>query len=155
MRANCARVLAAALLTAAISTVVGMSALFGTPSEAGRPIAAPPSKLQRSVRLTAHFATPHSQAARLVTTHTNRQTPSARTEVINRSLVVVRKRKAAHRSEPRQLTDVKPAAEPEPAPAPSPPAQPAPPVTPDDGDDQAPGHGHGRGHAHGHDKQDE
>jgi hypothetical protein len=153
MRATCARVLAAALLTAAISTVVGMSALFDTPSEAGRPIAAPPSKLQRSVRLTAHLAPPHTQSARLVTTHTNRQTPSVRTEVITRSLVVVRKRKAAHRSEPRQLTDVKPASEP--ATAPLAPAQPTLPVTPDDGDDQGPGNGHGRGHAYGHDKQDE
>src|SRR4029077_15860230 len=143
MRATCARVLAAALLTAAISTVVGMSALFGTPSEAGRPIAAPPSKLQRSVRLTARPEPPHGQStAQLVTTHTNRPAPSARTEVITRSLVVVRKRKPAHRSAGRQLTDVKPS--PEPAAAPT--AQPAP---------QADGSGHGRGHAYGHDKQDE
>lgn len=148
MRATCARVLAAALLTAAISTVVGMSALFGTPSQTGRPISAPPSQLQRTVRLTGHPEPP-----RLVTTHTNRPAPSVRTEVITRSLVVVRKRKAAHRSEPRQLTDVKPASEP--AAAPSPAAQPPPPVTADDGADQGPGHGHGRGHAYGHDKQDE
>ena len=149
MRATCARVLAAALLTAAISTVVGMSALFGTPSEAGRPIAAPPSKLQRSVRLTAHPEPPHRQdTARLVTAHTNRPAPSVRAEVITRSLVVVRKRKHAHRSEPRQLTDVKPASEP----APAPPAQPTPQA---DGNDLRPGNGHGRGHAYGHDKQDE
>jgi hypothetical protein len=140
MRATCARVLAAALLTAAISTVVGMSALFGTPSEAGRPIAAPPSQLQRSVRLTARPEPPRGQGtAQLVTTHTNRPAPSVRTEVIARSLVVVRKRKPAHRSAERQLTDVKPSSEPAPAPT-------AP---------QADGNEHGHGHAYGHDKQDE
>jgi hypothetical protein len=143
MRATCARVLAAALLTAAISTVVGMSALFGTPSEAGRPIAAPPSQLQRSVRLTARPEPPRGQGtAQLVTTHTNRPAPSIRTEVIARSLVVVRKRKPAHRWAERQLTDVKPSSEPAPAPT----AQPAP---------QADGNEHGHGHAYGHDKQDE
>jgi hypothetical protein len=62
--------------------------------------------------------------------------------VIARSLVVVRKRKPAHRWAERQLTDLKPSSEPAPAPT----AQPAP---------QADGNEHGHGHAYGHDKQDE
>ena len=53
MRGTCARVLAAALMTGAIATVVAMSALFETPRGPGGPIAAPPSSLQRSVRLQA------------------------------------------------------------------------------------------------------
>lgn len=151
MRETCVRVLAAALLTAAIATVVGMSALFRTPSEAGRPISAPPSSLQRTVRLTAHLAPPHRQRTpELVTTDTNRST-SVRHEVISRSLVVRHK----HRPSRRQLADVSPAA-PLPAAAPAPPApvsSPPPPPAQAQADEH--GKGNGRGHAYGHEKQDE
>src|SRR5437773_3945449 len=89
MRETCARVLAAALMTGAIATVVGMSAVLGTPSEAGQPIVAPPSSVQRTVRLTAKPAPRHRQtAARLVTAHTIHVRP--RPEVVTRSLAVVR-----------------------------------------------------------------
>src|SRR5512142_2913591 len=78
MRETCARVVAAALLTAAIATVVGMSTLVDTPREPMRSIAAPPSSVQRSVRLTAQIALRRQPpAARLVTTHPTYVRPRA------------------------------------------------------------------------------
>jgi hypothetical protein len=154
MRGTCARVLAAALMTGAIATVVGMGALFGAPSEASRPISAPPSSLQRSVRLTAHLTPRHRQSAtRLVTVHTNHFRP-VRQQPVN-GLAVTRTHHVAPRAR-RQLASVpKPVAAPVSAPAVAPaPADPPPPVTSED-DDQGKDHGHGRGHAYGHDKQDE
>jgi hypothetical protein len=154
MRETCARVLAAALMTGAIAAVVGMSALFGTPGEASRPISAPPSSLQRSVRLTAHLAPrARPRVARLVTAHTN-YVPSRSSTV--RVLAVTRTRHVSPRAR-RQLTSVrKPQPAPAPAPTPAPPAVPAAPADPAPPDtDQNEDHGHGHGHAHGHDKQDE
>jgi hypothetical protein len=150
MRGTCARVLAAALMTGAIATVVGMGAFFGMSSEASRPISAPPSSLQRSVRLTAHLAPRHrASAPRLVTVHTNHFRPAVN------GLAVTRTHHVAPRPR-RQLASVpKPEAPPVPAPVVAPaPAEPPPPVTNED-DDQGKDHGHGRGHAYGHDKQDE
>jgi hypothetical protein len=158
MRATCARVLAAALMTAAIATVVGMSALFRPASEAARPIAAPPSSLQRTVRVTAHVQSPRRQRrpspARLVT----RSTIAARPQPAPR-LAAVRKHRTRRPAPARQLaatsvtttttttTAAPPAVEPAAAPAPAPEAQPR---------DAAGGPGrHGRGHAYGHDKQDD
>jgi hypothetical protein len=155
MRGTCARVLAAALMTGAIATVVGMAALFGTPTEGGRPISAPPSSLQRSIRLTAHLAPRHRRSApRLVTVHTNHFRPVRQQQAVS-GLAGTRTRHVAPRPR-RQLTSVpKPEAVPVPAPAVAPtPADPPPPVTYED-DDQGKDHGHGRGHAYGHDKQDE
>src|SRR5215831_6196730 len=105
MRETCARVVAAALLTGAIATVVGMSALVDTPREPMRSIAAPPSSLQRSVRLTAHVVPRHRpSAARLVTTHTSYR--ARRPPAVARRLVVVR----AHRApEPRRQLAAVPA----------------------------------------------
>jgi hypothetical protein len=154
MRGTCARVLAAALMTGAIATVVGMAALFGTPTEGSRPISAPPSSQQRSVRLTAHLAPRHRKSApRRVTVHTNRIQP-ARQQAVS-GLAVARTRHVAPRPR-RELTSVpKPEAAPVPAPAVAPtPADPPPPVTNED-DDRGKDHEHGRGHAYGHDKQDE
>jgi hypothetical protein len=155
MRETCARVLAAALMTGAIATVVGMSALFGTPGEASRPISAPLSSLQRSVKLTAHPA-PRARpsAPRLVIAHTN-YAPSRPSTV--HVLAATRTHRAVPRAR-RQLTSVrKPQPAPAPAPTPAPPAVPAPadtaPPATDENEDH--GHGHGQGHAHGHDKQDE
>src|SRR5947207_7116988 len=87
MRETCGRVLAAALMTGAIATVVGMAALSDTPSEAGRPIAAPPSSLQHSVRLTVQPAPRrHPRTApRLVTAYTIHVQP--RRDVVTHSLV--------------------------------------------------------------------
>src|SRR4051812_38070176 len=86
MRETCARVLAAALMTGAIATVVGMSALFEMPREADRALVVPPSSLQRTVRLKVPPARRHAPAAeRLVSAHTN-NTPSRRV-VVTHSLV--------------------------------------------------------------------
>jgi hypothetical protein len=157
MRETCARVLAAALMTGAIAAVVGMSALFGATGEASRPISAPPSSLQRSVRLTAHLA-PRARpsVARLVTAHTN-YVPSRSSTVS--VLAVTRTRHVSPRAR-RQLTSLrKPQPAPAPAPTPAPPAVPAVPAVPADpappDTDQNEDHGHGHGQAHGHDKQDE
>jgi hypothetical protein len=160
MRATCARVLAAALMTAAIASVVGMSALFRPASQAARPIAAPPSSLQRTVRLTAHVQAPRRQSrpspARLVTRSTIAVRP--RPAPVTR-LATVRKHRTRRPGPPRQLaatttttvttttTPAPPAVEPAAASAPAPDAQPG------DAED-GPGR-HGRGHAYGHDKQDD
>jgi hypothetical protein len=163
MRATCARVLAAALMTAAIATVVGMSALFRPASEAARPIAAPPSSLQRTVRVTAHVLPARRQSrpspARLVTRSTIAVRP--RPAPVTR-LATVRRQRTRPPAPARQLaetitttvvttttttTAAPPAVEPAAAPAPAPEAQPG---------DAADGPGrHGRGHAYGHDKQDD
>lgn len=169
MRETCARVLAAALLTAAIATVVAMAAHLNGPSGAGTPIAAPLSSNERTVRLTARPLPRHRSIAKLVTTHTTHVGPQS--EVIHRSLVVVHRRRAQRRTPPphRQLTASVPspttpaavatAPTPAPAPAPPPPVETTAPVATNgeqsDEQGQGQGHGHGRGHAYGHDKQDD
>jgi hypothetical protein len=166
MRETCARVLAAALMTGAIATVVAMSAVLGAPSEAGRPIAAPPSSVQRIVRLTAQPAPRHQRtAARHVTAHTIHARPTP--AVVTRSLAVVRPHRVRRPVHHRQLAAAKPpptapVAPPAPAVAgaPAPPAEPAPPPTAEDadnGDDGDPGHGHDHGHGqeHGHGRSDQ
>jgi hypothetical protein len=50
MRETCARVLAAALMTGAIATAMGLPTLFESDGNPGRRLTAPPSSLQRSVR---------------------------------------------------------------------------------------------------------
>jgi hypothetical protein len=151
MRETCARVLAAALMTGAIATVVGMSALFNTPTEAGRPIAAPPSSLQRSVRV--EVAVHRRNRVERIETARPISAP-ARPGVVSRRVVIVRK----HRSQPprRSLasTQRKPraparvvASQPTVAPPPGAPAAPetvAPATEQNDGK---------HGHAYGHDKE--
>src|SRR5438093_7771113 len=89
MRETCARVLAAALMTGAIAVVVAMSALFGTPSGAERPITAPPSSLQRSIRVEVRRALPHRKSVeRLVVVHPI--SPPARPVVVTRRFVIIR-----------------------------------------------------------------
>ena len=165
MRETCARVLAAALMTGAIATVVAMSPMLGTPTEPGRPIAAPPSSAQRTVRLTAQLLPRHRQSASgLVTAHTIHVQP--RPEVVTRSLVVVQSHRVRRRVQHRQLAAAKPqparpAAPAAPAAVPAPaPAEPAARPTGEDADNSDgsdPGHGHGHGHGHGrgHSDQDE
>jgi hypothetical protein len=169
MRETCARALAAALMTGAIATVVGMAALVRTPNEAAAPMSAPPSALQRSVRLAAQPAPrPHRSVSRLVTTSTI-QVP-ARPAPARPTLAVVRRRPARQPVRRRQLASTTPvttataapASVSEPAAAPDEPAA-APPAVPSAETDQPEGHdegeghrhGHGRGHAYGHDKQDD
>ncbi|MFL5950349.1 MAG: hypothetical protein ACJ74M_01990 [Gaiellaceae bacterium] len=155
MRETCARVLAAALLTGAIASVVGMSTLLGTPGQAGPRLAAPPPALERSVRLTA-LPRPKQQAraTRLVTTptiHTH-----ARPETVTRRLVVVHPHPVRRPAPRRQLAAAKP--QPAPPALPAPPDPPVPvqpaPAAPAEADDQSDDdrgdgrkeHGHGRGH---------
>jgi hypothetical protein len=166
MRETCARGLAAALMTGAIVTVVGMAALVKAPTETGAPMSAPPSALQRSVHLAPQPARrPRRIAAGLVTRRTIhvRTRPQA---VSSRSLAVVRRHPARRRStRQRQLAATTPAptAQPEAAPTdagatPEPQAAPPAAAAPTDQaaeQDQGPGNGHGRGHAYGHDKQDD
>jgi hypothetical protein len=53
MRETCARVLAAALMTGAIATVVAMSTLFSMPRQSGQVLTAPPSSLRRAIIVAA------------------------------------------------------------------------------------------------------
>jgi hypothetical protein len=162
MRETCARVLAAALMTAAIATVVGMSTLFGTAREASRPIAAPPSSLQRIVRLTAHVQPTRRpsrpRVTRVVTSRTIHAQPRRLRASVTR-LAAVHKRRIRRAAPARQLaaapattatttvTTTVPPAVVSASPAPTADAQP---VVDADG----PGR-HGQGHAYGHDKKDD
>jgi len=172
MRATCARVLAAALMTGAIATVVGMSALFDTPREAGRALVVPPSSLQRTVRLRVPPAHRRARAAeRLVSAHTSSSAQSRPVLVIRtlvRHTTVVRQI-----PQRRRLAAVKPKPTPpvQPAPPPAPPQPATPPPAPvapvdarakgDEGDDQSNEHGNdhgqGKGHEHGngHEEHDD
>src|SRR5262245_48273776 len=137
MRATCARVLAAALLTGAIATVVWMSALVGTPNEAGRPIAAPPSSQQRTVRLTAQ-GPPRRHAAERLVTHNTIPAVTRPAAAASSLAVVVDKRRPRRQAPGRELATRATPAVSEPV--------------PDTG--RAPEVEqlrHGRGHAHGRD----
>jgi hypothetical protein len=158
MRETCARVLAAALMTGAIAGTVAMSALFGPSSEADRPITAPPSSLQRSVRAQVLRAPPvHRSVERPVAAHSLR-TPRARPVVASHRLVIirthrvhaVRRRLATTKPKPQPVAVVsEPTASPAPAsPAPAPP--PSPPAVEETESDHD--HGNGNGNAYGHDK---
>ena len=89
MRETCARVLAAALLIGTIAAVAGLSALSGQPDQTGGAIAAPPSALQRTVRLTAPPEHRRAPAAEHVTEPLVRS--RAQADVVTRSLVIVRR----------------------------------------------------------------
>jgi hypothetical protein len=71
MRETCARVLAAALMTGAIATAMGLPTLFDGAGDLGPGVTAPPSSLQRSVRIPALSAPARpDRAERLVTAQT-------------------------------------------------------------------------------------
>jgi hypothetical protein len=166
MRETCARVLAAALMTGAIATVVGMSALFDTPGEVDRALTVPPSSQLRSVRVEVPPAPPRAPAVvRLAIAHPTR-TASVRPAILTRRLVV-RRTFVARRTRPRrQLAAVQPKPTPATQPAPAPEPQTAPPPAP-----PAPGRSgkeqpkvgaggdhadqHDGGHGQGHDKREE
>src|SRR6266511_2230631 len=82
MRETCARVLAAALMTGAIASVVAMSALLNTPRDDGYALTTPPSSLQRSVRVPALAAPPRPVRAERLVTALSVQTPVARPVVV-------------------------------------------------------------------------
>src|SRR5712691_202188 len=67
MRETCARVLAAALMTGAIATAMGLPTLFDSAQDSGRVLTAPPSSLQRSLPAPALFVpVRRARAERLV-----------------------------------------------------------------------------------------
>jgi len=157
MRETCARVLAAALMTGAIAAVVAMSAVLNTPRDDSYPLTAPPSSLQRSVRVPAPAAPPRpAHAERLVIAHSVHR--SVARPVVVRSVPirgVVRAPRpgpkpasagpatpAPSPPEPRELASTAPPPEVKPpaaAPSPQPPA----------GNDSK---GKAKGKAKGHDK---
>jgi hypothetical protein len=156
MRETCARVLAAALMTGAIAAVVAMSALVGAPSQSARPITAPPSSLERSVRIVALPAPrPHRASVRRpVSAHQIRR-PVVRPSVLARRFVTIHPR--ATQPTRRRLASNKPKAAPV-APTVSvqgPVAEPPPPasVPAPQTEEPASQDDHGNGHAYGHEKE--
>jgi hypothetical protein len=157
MRETCARVLAAALMTGAIASVVAMSALFEAPHEAGSALTAPPSSSERSVRIAVHPLRRHEPGVRrrhLTQSTANR--PVAPAAIARR---IVRRSVVRRSPQRRRLADVKPPAPPAPAvPAAAAPVAPiaaaAATMPPADADpDKGKGHdeeGHGNGNGHGH-----
>jgi hypothetical protein len=150
MRETCARVLAGALLIAAVAGVVGLSALSGPADQTGAPLAAPPSALQRTVRLTA-FRTAVGRGARVRPAVAAKAGARTEPKVVRRGVVFVRRvrhvarpaphrRLAGGRPHPAVVAQVGP-------PVTSEPAAQAPPVVPAvEGDaDGHGGHGYGRG----------
>jgi hypothetical protein len=162
MRETCARVLAAALLIGTIAAVAGLSALSGQPGETGGPIAAPPSALQRTVRLTALPEHRRAPAAEHVTEPLVRS--HAQADVVTRSLVVVR-RPVTRRTRPsprrRLAVTRRHSAVPVPV-AVAPPAAPVPAATtpvssdvPADEGENDDRRGGGRAHGRSHEPQDD
>jgi hypothetical protein len=78
MRETCARVLAAALMTGAIATAMGLPTLFDGAGDLGPGVTAPPSSLQRSVRIPAHSAPPRPARAERLVTAQNVNPPATR-----------------------------------------------------------------------------
>jgi len=118
MRETCARALAAALMTGAIATAVGLPPAFESASAPDRGLTAPPSSLQRTVRIPAGTARERAHGAeRVVIHHSNR--PSVVTVARNVRHVTVRP--AMRR--PHTAPSRGPAPAPTPAPTP-PPADP-------------------------------
>ena len=156
MRETCARVLAAALMTGAIAGTVAMSALFGPPSEADGPITAPPSSLQRSVRVEVRREplVHRTSVERPVIAHSLRTT-RARSVVASHRLVIirthrmhaVRRRLAATEPKPQPVAPAAPAPEAAASPAPPPPVEET-----ESEHDHGNGNGNGNGNAYGHDK---
>jgi hypothetical protein len=152
MRETCARVLAAALMTGVIAGVVAMSVLVGTPSEDGRPVAARPSLLERSVHAVGLPAPrPHRTSVRRPVRAHPPSTP-ARPAVVARRLVIVHTRSAP--SARRRLASTKPKAQPAApaAPVPEPVAETQAAAAPPAADQAETGDDHGNGNAYGHDK---
>jgi hypothetical protein len=104
MRETCARVLAAALLTGAIASVVALAAHLGPAPDPGGPIAAPPSALQRTVHLTARpEPRPSRPAEQVVAAVTIHGPPPARAVTAR---LVVAKHRARQPAPKRQLAAI-------------------------------------------------
>jgi hypothetical protein len=164
MRETCARVLAAALMTGAIAFALAMPAVLGTARENGRPLTAPPSSLQRSVRVTTSALS--SQPNAVASQATTRELGAAAALAALRSRLASRgsesttlRPESSGRTAPSRPTPPPkptPTPTPTPAPAPQPPtrelaAETAPPAataTPPPTTDS----GHGKGKGKGKDK---
>jgi hypothetical protein len=154
MRETCARVLAAALMTGAIATVVAMSTLFSMPRQSGQALTAPPSTLRRAIIVAALPPLRHRPNRK----PTRRaQGSSARPVVVVRVPVVVHGRP---RPAPRRLAEakVKPASAARTAASVAPVTPPPPPPTPTAPTQtttvDAHGNGAAKGHADDHGHQD-
>jgi hypothetical protein len=144
MRETCARVLAAALMTGAIASVVWMSALAGTPNETARPLAAPAAPPPRSVtiRVKTVHAAPKKPARPF------RPAPTA--QVAAATVVVARPLAASHpRRAKRQVRHLASAHAAPTAAAPAPAEVQAPSTPTVEPVDE---HGNGNGNGYGHDK---
>jgi hypothetical protein len=127
MRETCARVLAAALMTGAIATAMGLPTLFGSDADPGRRITAPPSSLQRSVRspLPEIRERPHREAEPRSSRTTSRaRAAQARAGAIRAASAQTRPspRPAGAGKTPAPVSTPKP--QPKPAPAPVPTTEP-------------------------------
>jgi hypothetical protein len=109
MRATCARVLAAALMTGAIGFALAMPAVFGTAHDAVRSLTAPPSSLRGSVPLVGAASARPTRAGRLEGTRSF--SPAVPVAVVTTS--------GDHSSPTRAPRSPRPAPSPAPQPAPA------------------------------------
>jgi hypothetical protein len=123
MREKCARVLAAALMTAAIGFALAMPAIFETAQKADRSLTAPPSFLQRSVHVVASAPSLAARDGRLDGTQPVQSASALAADrsgsTGNGTPASSRHSSRAGRAEPNP----KPAPKPRPAPAPASPTR--------------------------------
>lgn len=150
MRETCARVLAAALMTGAIATALGLPAAFDSAREPGRGLTAPPSSLQRTVRVPAIVARERPARAERLEIAIGVRPPAAQPRIVRH--VANRGAVAVTQSGPRPTNT--PATPPAPetrelaSTTPPPAAPPTPGPSPRVEDDKSKkGKGHGKGHA--------
>jgi len=155
MRETCARVLAAALMTGAIATVVAMSTLFEMHGQSGQPLTAPPSSLGRAIIFGPLPAPRHVDRSRTVPTRSR----PARPEVVARVPVIARPRRPRPPQRDLAAAKVKPASAARTiasvAPVAPPPAPPSTTASSQVSTGAAHGNGVAKGHAddHGHGDQ--
>jgi hypothetical protein len=128
MRETCARVLAAALMTGAIATAMGLPTVFESGGDPGRRLTAPPSSLQRSVSTPALLA-----PERLPRAEQRSATALERARATGARVGPSRTSPTQAGSKPRPAGTDKspvPAPAPKPQPAPEPSPAPAPAVAP-------------------------
>src|SRR3954454_16153939 len=155
MRATCVRVLAAALLTGAIASVVGLSAFAGPTAGPEEPLAAPPSALERTIRL--HLLAERPQLARRAVVRTVPRLPAAAPAQLRPQLVIIHTK---HVRPPLRRLAVK-RGEPEAVPVPvvtmatAGPVDATAPVASSEPEAKSDANEHGRAKARGHEKHAE
>jgi len=155
MRETCVRVLAAALLTGAIATVVGLSAFAGPTAGPEEPLAAPPSALERTIRI--HLPAERPQPARRAVVRIARPLPAAAPPQVSPQLVIIHtkhvrpplRRLAAKRGKPKAVP-VPVVTFPEAGPI-----EAIAPVLSSEPEEKSDANEHGRGKARGHEKHAE